>query len=453
MVEGVGQAPSGAEQLPENRPREHRVLVWLLIILGALIGLLSVVAIWLDRVALQTDNYVDTTSRLLEDPAIQNALSTYLVDELYTRVDVSGEIREQLPEDLKSLAPIIAGGGREPAVLAAKRAFEFPRVQSLWRDANRDVHRQFLQLIDDKGRFVRTSGGTVTLQVRPMVIELANRVGLGERVDERLSADAGNVVLMKSDELRNAQIAVRMLRFLADWLWIFAFVSWGAGVYLARSWRREAVGLIALSFVVLGVVIVVARGIAGGVLVNELVTVESNRAAAESAWSIVTSGLRDSGVSLAVIGMIGAAGVWLAGPGEVPVSVRQALAPYIARPGITFGSLALAFVVITWWAPISAARSPLWLLVFGGLAFAGMALLRRQTMEEHPAVATPDVAKRVRGWVGSLGSLRRSVTDRSPTSLEADWVNRLERLQALRERGALSEEEFQVEKTALMQSK
>jgi Short C-terminal domain len=158
-------------------------------------------------------------------------------------------------------------------------------------------------------------------------------------------------------------------------------------------------------------------------------------------------------VSLAVIGMIGAAGVWLAGPGEVPVSVRQALAPYIARPGITFGSLALAFVVITWWAPISAARSPLWLLVFGGLAFAGMALLRRQTMEEHPAVATPDVAKRVRGWVGSLGSLRRSVTDRSPTSLEADWVNRLERLQALRERGALSEEEFQVEKTALMQSK
>jgi hypothetical protein len=67
--------------------------------------------------------------------------------------------------------------------------------------------------------------------------------------------------------------------------------------------------------------------------------------------------------------MIGTASVWQAGPGEVPVSVRRALAPYIRRPGVAFGSLALAFLVLIWRAPIAGARSPLWLLVFGELAF------------------------------------------------------------------------------------
>jgi Short C-terminal domain len=450
VVEGVGLDVSDGGQVKSPR-REFVALVWLLVIMGALIGLVSVIAIWLDRVALETDSYVDTTGRLLDDPAIRDALSIYLVDELYRRVDVSGEIQQQLPEQMKSLAPILAGGGREPAVLAAERAFESHRAQSLWRNANRDVHRQFLQLIDDRAQFVSNSGGVVTLQVRPILVELANRVGLGQRVDERLHADAGNVVLMQSNELDYAQSAVRVLRFLADWLWIFAFVSWGAAIYLARSWRREALGMITVSFVVLGVVIVVARGIAGGVVVDELVRVESNRAAAESAWSIVTSGLRDSGVSLAIIGMIGTTSVWLAGPGEVPVSARRALAPYIRRPGVAFGSLALALLVLIWWAPIAGVRSPLWLLVFGGLAFMGMALLRRQTMREHPVAETPDMAGSLRGWVGSLGSNLKSAPARSEASLEAEWVERLERLQALRERGALTEEEFQAQKTALMQ--
>jgi hypothetical protein len=451
MVDGVSEAASD-RQLSEKSTREHVVLVWILVILGALIGLVSVFAIWLDRVALQTDNYVETTGKLLDDPAIQSALSAYLVDELYARVDVSGEIREQLPAEVQSLAPIIAGGGREAAVVAAKRAFDFPRVQSLWQDANRRVHQQLLLLIDDEARFVSTTGGTVTLEIRPMVIELANRVGLGERVDERLPPDAGNIVLMQSDELGYVQTAVRVLRFLANWLWIFAFVCWGAAFYLARSWRRETVGMIAFAFIVLGVIIVIARGVAGNIIVDELVRVDSNRPAAESAWSIVTEGLRESGLSLVIIGAIGVVGVWLAGPNGAAVSVRSAIAPYIAKPQIAFGALAIAFLVFIWWAPIPGARSPLWLFVFGGLAFIGMALLRRQTMREHPSAETPDVAAGVRDWMTSLGNNLKPATERPQANREADRLDQLERLQSLRERAALSEEEFQAQKTALLHS-
>lgn len=452
MAEGVPEGASDTGHIAEGpRRREHRVLVWLLVILGAVIGLLSVVAIWVDRVALQTDNYVDVTGELLEDPEIQSALSTYLVDELYAQVDVSGEIREQLPGEVKSLAPILAGGGREAAVVAARRAFQFPRVQALWREANRNVHREFLLLIEDKGRFVSTTDGTVTLEVRPLVVELADRVGLGDRVDDRLPEDAGSILLLQSDELGTAQTGVRALRFLADWLWIFAFAFWGGAVYLARSWRRQTVSMIALSFILIGVFIVLALRVGGGVLVDELVRIESNRAAGASAWSIITADLRTSGISLAIIGAIGVAGTWLAGPARIPVAAREAIAPYIARSEIAFGSLALVFLAFIWWAPIPGARSVLWLLVFGGLAFAGMALLRKQTMTEHPEAAMPDVAGGVSGWMASVG--RNQSANSSQAAEEAQILERLERLQTLRERGALSEEEFQAQKTALMASR
>jgi hypothetical protein len=441
-------AVSGIAQEPHRR--EHRILVWLLVILGALIALVSVFAIWLDRVALQTDNYVDMTDRLLKDPAIQAALSSYLVEELYTQVDVAAEIRDQLPEEVKPLAPIIAGGGREAAGVAAKRALAFPRVQSLWREANRNVHSQVMQLIDDEGRFVSTTGGTVTLEARPLVVELASRVGLSG-LAERLPQDAGNIVLMQSDELSYAQTGVRVLRFLADWLWIFAFLCWGVAVYLARSWRRETVGMIAGSFIVVGLLIIVTQNLAGSMIVEELVRVDSNRAAADAAWSIVTGGLQDSGVSLAVIGVIASIGVWLAGPGSVPVSIRTGVAPYIARPELAFGSLTLALLLFVWWEPINGARSPLWLLVFGGLAFVGMALLRRQTMREHPEAAMPDFAGGIRVLTSTVGNTVKSAPAEAAGS-EAALLNQLERLQDLRERGALSDEEFQTQKTALLQA-
>jgi hypothetical protein len=450
MAEGVHLVPAGSA--PVNARREHVILVWLLVILGMLIALVSVFAIWLNRVALETDHYVETTDKLLADPQIQAALSNYLVDELYTRVDVTGELRDQLPEELKPLAPVVASGGREAAVVAAKRAFQFNRVQNLWHKANENVHGQLLLLLDDKGRFLRTTDGTVSLATRPIVIELANRVGLGDRVEERLPADAGILELVRSDELGTAQTAVRALRFMADWLWVFAFLCWGLAIYLARSWRREAVGMIAFSFIAVGVLVIFARNVAGDVIVNDLVKVESNRAAVESAWSIVTSGLHESGISLIVIGVMGVIGTWLAGASRVASAARRAMAPYIARPGLAYGALTVALLIYVWWAPISAARSLLWVVVFSILAVVGLALLRRQTMREYPAAEQPDLAGGVLAWLGNLRNNLRHAPAEAATSQDGDWVSQLERLQALRERGALSEEEFQARKTTLMRA-
>ena len=61
-------------------------------------------AIWVQRQALNTENWTKSSSQLLESPAIRGAVSAYLVDQLYANVDVQGELRNALPPQFKGLS-------------------------------------------------------------------------------------------------------------------------------------------------------------------------------------------------------------------------------------------------------------------------------------------------------------------------------------------------------------
>ena len=74
-------------------PRWRRITIWVLIVLAGLIGLVSALTVWAKRQALETDKWVATSSRLLEDDEIRGALSLYLVDQLYANVDVAAELQ------------------------------------------------------------------------------------------------------------------------------------------------------------------------------------------------------------------------------------------------------------------------------------------------------------------------------------------------------------------------
>src|SRR3954447_11192608 len=84
--------------------RGRRRTVRGLVILGSVLAFLSVFAIWTERQALNTDDWVDTSGRLLHNAKIRSALSDYLGDQLYENVDVRKELEDVLPGDTKDLA-------------------------------------------------------------------------------------------------------------------------------------------------------------------------------------------------------------------------------------------------------------------------------------------------------------------------------------------------------------
>ena len=373
-------------------PRWRRITIWVLIVLAGLIGLVSALTVWAKRQALETDRWVATSSRLLEDDEIRGALSLYLVDQLYANVDVAAELEGRLSPELQPLAAPLSGALRELSVRAADRLLSRPGVQTLWEEANRRAHEAFIRIVDDEGEFLQTGEGDVVLDLQPLVQQLAARIGLSEeQVEERLGPDAGRIVIMESDQLGTVQTVVELIRKLSIFLAIVILALFAVAVYLARGRRRETLRAVGITFVVVGGLLLVIRNLAGDWIVDTLAEGQSVRDAASNAWLIGTDLL--SGVAWTAIayGAIIILAAWLAGPSRPAVSVRQRLAPSLRdRPGLVYAIVGGLYLLVVAWGPTPAFRQPWSILVFAALTGLGVEAFRRLTVREFPA-GTPRI--------------------------------------------------------------
>src|ERR1700704_3547515 len=99
----------------------------ILLALATLLTVVAIFALWVNRQALDTNEWTRTSTRLLQDSRIRSALSTYIVDQLYANVDVAGQLRSLAPKDLKPLAGPAAGGLGDLLAQAAQQALPLSR--------------------------------------------------------------------------------------------------------------------------------------------------------------------------------------------------------------------------------------------------------------------------------------------------------------------------------------
>ena len=130
----------------------RRPLAIALVALASLLAYLAIVAIWVDRQTLNTDNWTQASSQMLEDPTVRNRVAECMVEQLYANVDVEAEIREALPERAQPLAGPVAGAVRNFVERAANEVLSRPRAQrrgrtptgprtSFWSGPSRAVAR------------------------------------------------------------------------------------------------------------------------------------------------------------------------------------------------------------------------------------------------------------------------------------------------------------------------
>ena len=152
--------------------------MWSLIVLASVLLIFSMTANWVQREALDTNEVADTTDQILTDQDVQEALSIYLVDQVYTNVDVQAQLEQELPSSDKALSDPLAAATRQLALNVSEKALASPRVQALVSNAVRAAHEQFVKLIKDEGRYASTTGGDVTIQYGTLVADLATRLGV-----------------------------------------------------------------------------------------------------------------------------------------------------------------------------------------------------------------------------------------------------------------------------------
>jgi NADH:ubiquinone oxidoreductase subunit 6 (subunit J) len=368
--------------------RRRTILVWVLIVLGALIALVGSLTVWVKRQALDTNAWTDASAQLIQDNDIRQALSVYIVDQLYQNVDVAAALQERLPKNVQGLAAPLAGALRSPAERAVDEFLQRPRVEKLWVEANRVAQERLVAILEGQPRAnVSTAGGDVTLDLRSFVIDIAQQFGLsGNRLEAKLPPDTGQVVVLRSDQLKAAQDVVKAIKALS-WLLIFVtFLLWALAVWLARGWRREALRAVAVSLVIVGLLLLVARQLAGNYIVDALTKTESARPAANSVWLIGTSLITDLGWAFIFYGVVTLLGVWLVGSTGLAGRAREHIAPVLRdRPVLGWAVVAAIFLLLVWWAPTPAFGSFLGVLILGVLAAVGFEVLRRAIAAETAA--------------------------------------------------------------------
>ncbi len=281
-------------------------------------------AVWVDRQLLNTDNWVSTSSRILANGTVRNAVGAYIVRELFSSANVAGALDSALPSQL---GDSVTGGVHQAAGDAVSGLLAEPVAQAVWRDANRVAHREALDILNGHSRAVSTNSGEVVLDLQPLVGDLAKQLGsesasgtgqgeldslLGsgaqafgqQLLGVAIPADRGRLVILRSSRLQTAQDVVKAIRGLAIALLIAGLVCLVLATLLARGWRWTAVRRVGWCLLAAGIAVVVARRILESRVVDALVSSSSSRAAGDAAWAIASSLLLDIGLGLIALGVV-----------------------------------------------------------------------------------------------------------------------------------------------------
>jgi len=375
-------------------------LVWSMIVLASLVAIGAATNTWLNRQMLDTDNWVEVSDNLLTNDEVRGALSIYLVNELFTYVDVSEQLQDTLPDQLQVLAGPISAALRQPAIDAVERVLASPQVQQVWREANRVAHTALVNILKgDTRESVGTEDGKVTLNLATVVKNLGEQLGLPQSVLDRIPPDAGVITIADSDQLAAAQDAVSVVEKLSVVLLLVVIVLYVAAVFIASD-RRAAIRDVGIAIVVSGAAISIARQFAVRYLADNIKTATDVRSAINAAALIGTNVLNEIAWLWLSAGLLLFIYAVLMGPTRAATATRRGLSPILSNR-LTAYIFALAVIaLIVWITPGSSVQTWIGAVTLLVLVIVGVERLRSLVRREHPDTSMSDVWHDIAGWFG-----------------------------------------------------
>jgi cytochrome b561 len=447
------------------------LVIGTLFVLATIVGIVAVLAVWTNRQVLNTDNWTNTSSQLLQNKEIQTAVAAYTVNELFKSGVPQADIKAVLPTKLQPIAGPAAAALEQVAGQLAPRVLASEQAQTAWRQANRTASATLLKIIDGGGNLVATNGGVVTLNLRAAVDQLASSLGVQSQVAAARSAlqanaskvqgaansasitlppSTGQLVIMRSNQLKTVQDIAGAIKGLAIVLPLVAFALFILAVFLSRGHRQQALRLTGWCFVGIGIFALVVRRVGGNAVVNGLVKNPSNRPAAHQAWAIGTTLLYDIAAALIVYGLLLVIAAWLGGQTRAARALRRGLAPTLrTRPVLSFVTVYIALLLVILWGPTPATRQLPYIIGFIVLLAVGVYALRRQAAMEFPNARAGDTARSISEWNTRRRQPPTTTTVPVPGGPNGGHVADLERLARLHDGGSLTDAEFAAEKAVL----
>jgi hypothetical protein len=442
--------PSPSRVPPISRGR--LIFVDALIAVTTLLLVVGMFAIWCNRLLFNPDNWSNTSTQLLQNPNIRSTSANYLVDQLYSNVNVPGLIKGGLPTQLQPLAAPAAGALRSFAVQGVELALARPEIQNLWAQANRAADRTLIAVVNGGKGPVGVKHGVVTLGLGSILDNVAGRLGLPSNLSAKLPPNIATLTVLKSNQLKLVQSVGQGIKGLALWLTILVPLLYALAIVLAPGHRRRTLMTVGWAAILAGIIVLLGRRVLESQVSSALTSDASVRPTIAAVVSIGTGLLAEVAGGVIFMGILLIAAGWFAGPAHAARSGRQAIAPFLREHpvpsyGITLGLLVLLFI----WDPIPATGTPAGILAFIVLALLGTYLLRRQTGREFPDAQLGDATRRWRERIEAIRH-RRAEREPAPSPYVATVPQQLGQLAELREHGDITPDEYRAAKAQLLHS-
>src|SRR5215469_2388038 len=297
-----------------------------LIVLGCILAPLSVLGIWTANQISDTNRYVATVTPLVNDPAIQRALTDKITNRIVTAINVQGlatqtaaELNQRgLPRAanlVRNFSGSIASAVQGFVNNGVAKVITSPKMANVWVQANRSVHAQLVAALSGSGSSaITTSNDQVVLNLQPFIkVAQDNLADRGLEFLRKLPTPNATFALFPSKTLVKAQTGYRLVNDLKIVLPIVCLLLIAAGVYVARNHRRALIGAglgFAASMLVLAAGLLIVRG----AYLNAVPSGTLPSDAAAAAYDIMVRFIRLALRALLLVGLLVAAGALLSGP-------------------------------------------------------------------------------------------------------------------------------------------
>lgn len=331
----AGPPPAGAGRGTAAGRAARSTVSAVLCVLTCVLVPVTLIAVWVHDIVLDTDRYVATVAPLARNQAVRDAAAVRISKAVDVRVNgrqaadqLASWLRSQgLPpaaaQAVKGLGPQIDSAVDDTVHKAATRVVASEAFATVWEQANRTAHQAVVHaLTGEGGGAVNVQGDTVTLDVGTAVDTLKRQLEAeGVPAVSAIPSTDEQLVLLDSEQLGKVRRLAHVLDVLGNWLPLSTVVIGAAAVLLARH-RRRALARTALgaAFACLAVFVVLA--VFRGYYLDHLPPAVESKNAAGAIYDTLVRFLRAAFVTAVVLGLVIALGAYLTGPGRLPVAVR-----------------------------------------------------------------------------------------------------------------------------------
>ncbi|MFE0677111.1 hypothetical protein [Streptomyces sp. NPDC058867] len=324
--------------------------------LAVLLTPVSVIATWVNSQVNDVDRYVQTVSPLARDPAVQNLLTDRVTESLVKEIDVRA-ITDALADtlDARDAPDFLVKAAREwdeqlkdgltaGIRLGVEKVVTSAAFAQAWDSINRGAHNAATNILTGDGNgALAVKGDTITLNVGAVIDQLQKQlIGTTLVPADSIPGADKSIVLVRNENLSEAQAGARWLGALGPWLPLTLVVLGGLGVWAAPNRRIALVaGAIGAGVMLCGLLI--ALTVARQICLNAVTGAEAQQAAA-AAYDTLVRFLRQAALTALVTALIVAIAGYLCGPGRGAVATRSAASRgtesagrALARAGMTTG--------------------------------------------------------------------------------------------------------------------